>query len=124
MGSDESHFDVSLIVRDRVTRQWPQMTTFEEKGGPSNRGPSAYQLNAMLLCQTGSQLFIVVVDRFCIALFSTPEQTHCSLFACASKSVTIRLIRDGKRGEGRGGGMEVGEEGDYILYIATLSPPE
>ena len=23
MGSDESHFNVSLIVRDRVTRQYP-----------------------------------------------------------------------------------------------------
>ena len=28
MGSDESHFNVSLIVRDKVTRQCPQ-TTFE-----------------------------------------------------------------------------------------------
>ena len=33
---------------------------------------------------------------------------------------TIRLIRDGETGEG---GMEVGEEGDYIP-IATLPPPE
>ena len=33
----------------------------------------------------------------------------------------MRLIRDGEK-EG-GGGMEVGEEGDYIP-IATLSPPE
>ena len=32
MGSDESHFNVSLIVRDKVTRQCPQNTTFEEKG--------------------------------------------------------------------------------------------
>ena len=32
MGSDESHFNASLIVRDRVTRQCPQTTTFEEKG--------------------------------------------------------------------------------------------
>jgi len=31
VGSDESHFDVSLIVRDKVTRQCPQTTTFEEK---------------------------------------------------------------------------------------------
>ena len=29
---------------------------------------------------------------------------------------TIRLIRDGR--------MEVGEEGDYFVPIATLSPPE
>ena len=31
MGSDESHFNVLLIVRDKVTRQRPQTTTFEEK---------------------------------------------------------------------------------------------
>ena len=34
MGSDESHFNVSLIVRDKVTRKSPQATTFEEKGEP------------------------------------------------------------------------------------------
>ena len=33
-GSDESHFNVSLIVRDKVTRQCPQITNFEEKGEP------------------------------------------------------------------------------------------
>ena len=35
MGSDESHFNVSLIVRVEVTRQCPQTTTFEEKGEPN-----------------------------------------------------------------------------------------
>ena len=34
MGSDESHFNVSLIVRDKVTRQCPQTTTFQDKGEP------------------------------------------------------------------------------------------
>ena len=34
LGSDESHFNVSLIVKDKVTRQHPQTTTFEEKGEP------------------------------------------------------------------------------------------
>ena len=34
MVSDESHFDVSLIVRDKVTGQCPQTTTFEEKREP------------------------------------------------------------------------------------------
>ena len=34
VGSSESHFNVSLIVRDKVTRQCPQTTTFEEKGEP------------------------------------------------------------------------------------------
>ena len=28
MGSDESHLDVSLTVRDKVTRHCPQTTTF------------------------------------------------------------------------------------------------
>ena len=32
MGSDESHFNVSLTVRDKDTRQCLQTTTFEEKG--------------------------------------------------------------------------------------------
>ena len=27
-GSDESHFNVSIIVRDKVTRQCPQTSTF------------------------------------------------------------------------------------------------
>ena len=34
IGSDENHFNVSLIVRDKVTRQCPQTTTFGEKGEP------------------------------------------------------------------------------------------
>ena len=34
MGSDESHSNVSLIVRDKVTRQCPQTATFEDKGEP------------------------------------------------------------------------------------------
>ena len=34
MGSVESHFNAPLIVGDRVTRQCPQTTIFEEKGEP------------------------------------------------------------------------------------------
>ena len=34
MGGDESHFNASLIVRDEITRQCPQTTTFKEKGEP------------------------------------------------------------------------------------------
>ena len=30
----KSHFNVLLIERDKVTRQCPQTTTFEEKGEP------------------------------------------------------------------------------------------
>ena len=31
MGGGESHFNVSLIVRDKVTRQCPQTTTLREE---------------------------------------------------------------------------------------------
>ena len=34
MDSDENHFNVSLIVRDTVTRQCPQTTILEVKGEP------------------------------------------------------------------------------------------
>ena len=34
VGSDESHFNVLLIVRDKVTRQCPQTRPSEEKGEP------------------------------------------------------------------------------------------
>ena len=34
MGSDESHFNVSLTVKSKVTRQCLKTTTFEEKGEP------------------------------------------------------------------------------------------
>ena len=51
MVSDESHFNISLIVRDKVTRQCPQTTTSEVKGEPKwNRtavllftGPMSYR---------------------------------------------------------------------------------
>ena len=49
MGSDESHFNVSLIVRDKVRRQCPQRAEAD-----LNRGPSTYQPNALLLDQTSS----------------------------------------------------------------------
>ena len=44
MGSDESHFSVSLIVRDKVTRQCPQTTIFEEKGEPKLTGTEVLPL--------------------------------------------------------------------------------
>ena len=31
MGSDDSHFNVSLIMRDKITRRCPQTTTFFKK---------------------------------------------------------------------------------------------
>ena len=58
MGSDENHFNVSLIVMDKVTRQCPQNHNLFRRErraeAESNRGPPAYQPNALPLSQTGS----------------------------------------------------------------------
>ena len=53
MVSDEHLFNVSFIVRDKVTRQCPQTTAFLKRG-ESRRGPSSYQPDALPLGQTGS----------------------------------------------------------------------
>ena len=81
MGSDDSHFNVSLIVRDKVTRQCPQTTTFEEKGEPKRR-PSAYQPNALPLSQTGSLLLLSLLIAF-IQRYS-PLSSRLTEIACDS----------------------------------------
>ena len=47
MGSDKSHFNVSLIVRYKVTKQCPQTTTFEEKGEPKRIGTDVPPLTSL-----------------------------------------------------------------------------
>ena len=50
VGSDESHFNVSLIVRDKGTRQCPQTTTFlKRKESRSNIEPRSFRLPAYRL---------------------------------------------------------------------------
>ena len=59
MGSVESCFNDTLIARDKVTRQCPQTTTFEEKGEPKQirtEVPLVTSL-ALPLGQTGSHEF-------------------------------------------------------------------
>ena len=47
MGSDESHFNISLIVSHKVTRQCPQTTIFEEKGEPKRTGTEVLLLTSL-----------------------------------------------------------------------------
>ena len=54
MGSDESHFYVSLIVRDKVTRQYHNFRRERRAEADSNWGPTAYQPNALPTGQTDS----------------------------------------------------------------------
>ena len=47
MGSDERHFKVSLIERDKVTRECPQTTTFlKRKESRSGIEPRSFRLPA------------------------------------------------------------------------------
>ena len=58
MGSDESHFNISLTVKDKVTIRCPHATTFEEKGEPKwirTDVPLLTSLTPLPLGQTGSQ---------------------------------------------------------------------
>ena len=48
MGSNESHFNVSSVVRDKVTRPCPQTTTFEEKGAPKRYRTEVLPLTSLL----------------------------------------------------------------------------
>ena len=58
MGSNESHFNVSLIVKGTKSQDSvhkPQLFLRERRAeAESSRGPSAYQPNALPLGQTGS----------------------------------------------------------------------
>ena len=47
IGSDESRFNVSLIVRGKVTRQCPQTTTFKEKGEPKRNRTEVLLLTSL-----------------------------------------------------------------------------
>ena len=73
MGRDKSQFNVSLIVRDKVTNKAvstdPNFWRERRAEVDSNRGPSAYQPNALPLGQTGSQ---VVIDNVALGIVAPP----------------------------------------------------
>ena len=64
MGSDENHFNVSLIVRDKVTRQCPQTTIFEEKGERNKR-------NNNIIVFDIENLSIIIIMRIIINLITS-----------------------------------------------------
>ena len=78
MGSDESHYNVSIIVRDKVTRQFRQTTAFaKRKESRSGIEPRLFCLpayNALPLGQTDSHnskcaMALSLCSRFCAAYF-------------------------------------------------------
>ena len=54
VGSDESRFNVSLIVRDKVTRQCPQTAKFMKRKESRSGIEPRSEPNALPLGQTGS----------------------------------------------------------------------
>ena len=88
MGSDESHFKVSLIVRDkpqdRVHRPQP-FRTERRTEAVSNRGPSAYQPNALPLGQTGSPWSVTSIKAgICVKII---KHVSSQLFSAMSDSI-------------------------------------
>ena len=60
MGSNEIPFNVSLILRDKATKQCPQTTTFAEKGELMRIRTIVPLLASQLLGQTGSLQSLVL----------------------------------------------------------------
>ena len=56
MGSDGSHFNVPLTVKDTVTRMSTNHNPFEEKGEPKRFRTDVLPLNALPLGHTGSHV--------------------------------------------------------------------
>ena len=78
MGNDESHFNVSLIVRDKVTRQCRQTTTFEEKGEPKPIRTEVPLLSSLVPYRWAQVTDVVVGpetgDNLCSARHSEPAR--------------------------------------------------
>ena len=97
MGSDESHFNVSLIVRDKVTETVSKNhNPFEEKGEPERNRVEALLLTSLTPYRWAKPAHEIgpMTVPFYTALFSSLEQTRCVLVACNSKKKKI-LSKDG-----------------------------
>ena len=123
--SDESHFNVALNVRDKVTRQCPQTTILEVKGKPRQIRTEvplpAYQPTALPLGQTGSLSNYDMTRFFYTPPPPPPHVAHTS----TNKSKIVSLNRDivQELCESRGGrpGLSVLKP---VLNWANVCSPE
>jgi len=92
MGSDESRFNVSLVVRDKVTRPCPQTTTFEEKGEPKpkRRKESRSGIKPRSFRLPAAYRFTARPNRLSELLIMSPG---ASFINRALMSVTHRLVQ-------------------------------
>ena len=88
IGSGESHFNFPLIVRDKVTRHYPQSTTFEEKGEPPkrNRAERLFIVLSHLQRHYAGKLVNHIAVRLCEGPFSLlPTTTSVSVAGSATE---------------------------------------
>ena len=90
MGSSESHFNVLLIVEDKVARQCPQTITFEEKGEPVRSDFYFYSLSisSPLLYYTHSLLSFLIYTFKTITKTTTPTPETAAAAAAAATTKT------------------------------------
>ena len=74
MGSDETSFNVSLIVRDKVTRQCPQNTALKREESRSRFEPRSFCLPAYRLTARPDRL-----TKVCVCLPHTPSTAFLHL---------------------------------------------
>ena len=86
MISDESHFNVSLIVRDKVTRQCPETTIFEEKGEPKQ-----FWTEVPLLTNLTARPNRLTLTPACVGLLYLPTagETNPKTEFCRTAYVTL-----------------------------------
>ena len=129
MGSDESHFNVS-VGSDGQSHKTVSTNhnLFEEKGEPK-RGPSAYQPNALPLGQTGSQYGGRGRGRLYSYRYTVTTRMTPALRWAAMRAILILLICEGQslmtvsvnhnRFEERGGPKRNRTE---ALLLTSLTP--
>ena len=87
----------SVIVRDKVTRQCPQTTSFflreRRAEAVSNRGPSAYQPTALPLGQTGSLHSVV---WFQVIYTGIAESLTSRLLLCPGAVARASSVRESR----------------------------
>ena len=102
MGSEESHFNVLLIARDKVTRQYPQTTTFlKKKESRSGIEPGSFRLTAYRLTARPNRLtsrsfrWGMSFVGFYFGTRSTPHSEHRFLAPSSRKDVVTQCSEFG-----------------------------
>ena len=125
MGSDESHFNVSLTVRDKVTRQCPQTTTFlKRKESRSGSEPRSFRLPAYRLTARPNRFSRSVSllsngDEAPSESYSRPEVPRC----CRGGVLHVRLCGGScPAGPGMEKGPESPARGSKALALNLQDP--